>query len=116
MRQAGIGMALIKPSHNTGGYIGTLSNTKLFETMNAGLPVICSDFKLWKKIVEGNNVGICIRHDDEQALKDAIMKLVNDSELYKQMCENGKRLAREKYNWASQEKKLFAVYKKVLGE
>lgn len=116
MRKAGIGMALIKPSHNTGGYIGTLSNTKLFETMNAGLPVICSDFKLWKKIVEGNNVGICIRHDDEQALKDAIMKLVNDPELYKQMCENGKRLAREKYNWASQEKKLFAVYKKVLGE
>ena len=44
------------------------------------------------------------------------MKLVNDTELYKQMCENGKRLAREKYNWASQEKKLFAVYKKVLGE
>jgi glycosyltransferase involved in cell wall biosynthesis len=80
------------------------------------LPVICSDFKLWKKIVEGNNVGICIRHDDEQALKDAIMKLVNDTELYNQMCENGKRLAREKYNWASQEKKLFAVYKKVLGE
>ncbi len=116
LHKAGIGMALLKPSHNTGGMLGTIGNTKLFEAMNAGLPVICSDFKLWKKIVEGNNAGICIRYNDEQALKDAIIKLTEDEQLYRQMGENGKRIVREKYNWASQERKLMQVYKKVLGE
>ena len=116
MHSAGIGVALLKPSNNTGGMLGTIGNTKLFEAMSAGLPVICSDFKLWKKIVEGNNAGICIRYNDDQALKNAIIKLTEDEQLYRQMGENGKRIVREKFNWASQEKKLLGVYKNILGK
>lgn len=116
MHKSGIGMALLKPSHNTGGMLGTIGNTKLFEAMNAGLPVICTDFILWKKIVEGNNAGICIKYDDEQALKDAVLKLTEDKELYRQMSINGRRIVREKYNWASQEKKLLQVYRNILGK
>ena len=33
---------------------------KMFEYMIAGLPIICSDFSLWKEIVEKNRSGICV--------------------------------------------------------
>ncbi len=116
LHEAGIGIALMMPNHKTGGMLGTIGNTKLFETMNAGLPIICTDFKLWKNIVEGNNTGICIPYNDEQALTDAINKLINDPELCDEMGANGKRVVEQKYNWATQEKKLLSIYKSILGE
>ena len=51
-----------------------------------------------------------------QALKNAIIRLTEDEQLYRQMGENGKRIVREKFNWASQEKKLLGVYKNILGK
>ena len=33
---------------------------KMFEYMGAGLPVIASNFELWKNIIEKNKCGICV--------------------------------------------------------
>ena len=38
------GVALLRPGKNTNGHSGTMGNTKIFEEMMAGLPVICTDF------------------------------------------------------------------------
>ena len=38
--------------------IGTLGNTKLFEFMEAKLPVICSNYLLWKEIIDKYECGI----------------------------------------------------------
>ena len=44
----------------------------MFEYMAAGLPVICSDFELWKEIIEKNNCGICVNPNNIVEISNAI--------------------------------------------
>jgi glycosyltransferase involved in cell wall biosynthesis len=40
-------------------YIDAQPN-KMFEYMSAGLPIITSNFPVWREIVEGNECGLCV--------------------------------------------------------
>ena len=92
---------------------GTLGNTKLFEYMEAGLPVICSDYKLWKKIVEKYGCGLCVNPNNVNEIKDAIVFLLNNADKSVKMGQNARRAVVEKYNWNSQEAILFRLYENV---
>ncbi|TYZ29114.1 glycosyltransferase family 4 protein [Selenomonas caprae] len=83
---------------------------KLFEFMAAGLPMVASDFPLWKKIVEENNCGICVNPTDVDAVRKACIELLNNPERSQQLGRNGRKAVLEKYNWANEEKKLLALY------
>jgi glycosyltransferase involved in cell wall biosynthesis len=83
---------------------------KIFEYMSAGIPVIASNFDLWREIIEGNSCGICVNPENPTEIAQAINYLIaNDKEAQK-MGENGKRAVVEKYNWTIEKKKLFNVY------
>ena len=71
----------------------------MFEYMAAQLPVIASNFPLWKNIIEENNVGICVDPDSTKEIEDAILILLNNKKLAKEMGERGRKLVEEKYNW-----------------
>lgn len=88
---------------------------KLFEYMAAGLPVIASDFELWKKIVEGNSCGICVNPTDVNAIVEAIVILLKDKKMAQTMGECGYKAVTEKYNWKIEEKKLVALYMRILN-
>ncbi len=106
--QSRIGMALLAYvlSDNING---TLGNTKIYEFMQAGLPFICTDFKIWRKIVEKYHCGIC-----SGQLREAIIHLLeNEDEAY-QMGQNGVKAVLEEYNWDSCEKKLLEIYDYIL--
>ncbi|MBD1383001.1 glycosyltransferase family 4 protein [Metabacillus arenae] len=83
---------------------------KLFEYMSAGLPVIASNFPLWKEIVEGNQCGKCIDPLDTDAAADAIQWFLDNPEEAKQMGENGRRAIEEKYNWETESEHLIELY------
>ena len=83
---------------------------KMFEYMAAGLPIICSDFPLWKEIVEGNGCGICVNPADTNAVTNAVNLILNDKNLAAQMGKSGHEAALEKYNWTIEEKKLLSLY------
>jgi glycosyltransferase involved in cell wall biosynthesis len=87
---------------------------KMFEYMAAGIPVIASNFPLWKEIVEGSSCGICVDPMNPKAIAEAIDFMVNNPEQAKLMGENGKRAVYEKYNWGIEKTKLFAFYKSIL--
>jgi glycosyltransferase involved in cell wall biosynthesis len=84
--------------------------TKMFEYMSAGIPVIASNFPLWRSIIEGNQCGLCIDPLDVRALAGAIDYLVTHPENARRMGENGRKAVLEKYNWALQAKKLTNFY------
>jgi len=116
MKGSNAAMALCRPSGNTNGRKGNLANTKLFEAMQLGIPVIATDFDLWKEIVEGGACGICVNPSDVDAIRSAISYLITNREAAGQMGRNARRLAEEAYNWESQEQILFQLYEQVLKQ
>lgn len=88
--------------------------TKFFEYMNAGLPIICSNFPVWKDFVETHQCGIAVDPNDDAAIKAAINYLQTHPEEAKQMGENGKKAVLEELNWGTEEEKLITWYHELL--
>lgn len=88
---------------------------KLFEYMAAGIPVVCSNFPLWKKIVEEEKCGIAVDPYNENEIVNAVNFLLSDRKRAKQMGDNGKKAIKDKYSWAHEGDILVDAYKKYIG-
>lgn len=103
-----IGIIILEPTPN---HIQAYA-IKIFEYMGAALPIICSDFPLWKKLVEENGCGICVNPLDEREIINAIEYLCSHPEKEREMGKKGKELVVEKYNWDCEFVKLSNIYRK----
>ena len=83
---------------------------KMFEYMSASLPVLCSDFSLWKDIIEGNECGVCVDSENPEAIAEGIKKIVDDIDGIRQMGQNGYEAIIQKYNWDKESIKLLDLY------
>lgn len=104
------GLVMFRPVPN---HIDAQPN-KMFEYMSAGIPVIASNFPLWREIVEGNKCGLCIDPMDPFAIANAIDYMVKHPEQARQMGENGRKAVLERYNWEQEESKLLKLYEEIL--
>lgn len=100
------GLVTLHPIIN---YIDALP-VKMFEYMAAGIPVIASNFPLWREIIEGNDCGLCVDPLDPAAIARAIDYLVTHPKEAERMGRNGQRAVQEKYNWGIEEAKLLQFY------
>ena len=108
--KSSVGVCLLKPTEN---YYHSLP-IKLFEYMEAGLPVVVSDFPVWREIVEGAQCGYCVDEENLDEIREKINYLFNHPEEAQAMGENGRRAVLEKYNWGVEEKKLLQIYRELL--
>lgn len=99
--------------HPLPSYVDSLP-IKLFEYMAAGIPVVCSDFPLWRDIVEKNHCGLCVNPFDTDAAAEAIQKIVENADFAMKLGTNGRNAAVEKYSWSSQAEELKSFYKSIL--
>lgn len=83
---------------------------KIFEYMSAGIPVIASDFPLWREIVEDNQCGICVDPEQPREIARAIDKLCANPDMAREMGCNGRKAVHETYNWATEESRLVQFY------
>ena len=113
--QASVGIALLDYIPQCKGHIGNLSNTKFFEYLLMGLPIVCTDFVLWKDIIEKENCGICVNPHNIEEIKQAIIQLIDNPELAQEMGRNGQKAVIEKYNWETEEAKLLNLYAKLFN-
>jgi glycosyltransferase involved in cell wall biosynthesis len=74
------------------------------------LPVLCSDFPLWKDIIEGNKCGVCVDPESPAAIAEGIKKIAGNVDSMKQMGQNAHEAIIHKYNWEKESKKLIDLY------
>lgn len=86
---------------------------KLFEYMSGGLPVIISDFPLWRSYIEDCQCGICVNPLDPTDIAKAIDYLISNPKKASEMGQNGKKAIEFKFNWKNEEKKLLEAYKSL---
>lgn len=106
LAQAVAGLVLLRP---TTAYLESLP-TKLFEYMGAGLPVIASDFPVWRKIIETHECGVLVDPSDATAIAAAIDWMYQHPEQARAMGENGRHAIRSELNWESEAKVLRNTY------
>jgi hypothetical protein len=89
---------------------------KLFEYMAAGIPVIASDFPLWRKIIQDAGCGLVVDPLDSRAIATAIERLITNPAEAEAMGQRGRKAAEGHFNWATQEQTLLSFYAALLTE
>jgi glycosyltransferase involved in cell wall biosynthesis len=108
--QAAMGVITYLPySNNT----SCLPN-KLFDYMLVGLPVIASNFPLYREVVEPSHCGLIVDPSRPEEIARAMEYLIEHPQEARQMGENGRRAVREQYNWEKEGEKLLQIYATVL--
>jgi glycosyltransferase involved in cell wall biosynthesis len=107
---AKVGLVVLQP---TPAYKDALP-TKMFEYMAAGIPVIASDFPLWRSIVDGIGCGLLVDPYDPAAIGRALRELAQNPAQAKSMGDRGRNAVLERLNWDHEERSLAKVYAELL--
>lgn len=107
--QCRIGVVTLWPERN---YLMSYA-TKMFEYMAAGIPVVASDFPLWRRIVEDAGCGVLVDPLDPGAIRGAIDWLLAHPVEAAAMGDRGRAAVRDRYNWDHEARKLLKLYEDV---
>ena len=106
-----IGLVVLQP---TPAHL-VLESVKMFEYMAAGLPVIASDFPLYRDIVKKEQCGILVDPTKPIEISKAIEWMLNNPEEIEEMGKRGKQAVLRKYNWETEEQKLVNFYEQIFS-
>lgn len=109
--QSRAGLLLFHPEPN---HVDAQPN-KMFEYMSAGLPVVASDFPLWRDLIEETGCGICTNPLDPEAIAAAIETILDDPDRAAQMARRGKEAVATRFQWQFEEPRLAALYESLLA-
>ncbi|MBI5972998.1 glycosyltransferase [Staphylococcus caledonicus] len=110
LSKSDIGVVLTKPVSINFEY--TVSN-KIFECIQAGLPVILSPVKEHYFLNDKYNFGIVIDEVTPEKIANAVDELVNNESLYDTLRENAIE-ASKTLNWQNESQKLIELYKQTV--
>jgi glycosyltransferase involved in cell wall biosynthesis len=103
------GVALLKP---VADYPDSYT-TKLFEYMALNLPVITSDFPLYKDVVQKSGCGFCLSPEDAPLLSKTMDWIIMNPQTAKSMGDNGRKAAETYYNWEQEQETLLELYSQI---
>jgi len=109
LHSARAGLVLLHPSP---AYVNSLP-VKMFEYMSAELPVIASDFPLWRSIIQGDRCGLLVDPLDPDAIAAAMRWVLEHPQEAAAMGKRGREAVLARYNWESEFQVLLKLYRDV---
>ncbi len=111
-RQASLGISL---EQDRGlNYRFALPN-KLFDYIQAGVPVLVSDLPEMRKVVEDYDIGQILKDPDPEKLAEQVREMMNAHELRRKWKKNLRRAAQE-LCWETEEDKLLGIFREALSQ
>ncbi len=92
--------------HLKSSHTKTTIPNKLFDFMAHGKPVLVTDVKPMKRIVEEADCGIVFKSRDENSFINALNELILNPNRLIEMGENGRKMVEKRYNWDYDFKKI----------
>ncbi|MGC8785787.1 MAG: glycosyltransferase, partial [Armatimonadota bacterium] len=86
---------------------------KLYDYMAFRKPVLVSDCRPMKRVVESHRCGLVFRSQDADDLVEKVLML-RDPDLRARMGANGRRAVEERYNWDVDGRRLVEVVEQLL--
>lgn len=87
---------------------------KLFEFVQASLPVLASDFPEMSKVVNDYKIGLTFNPADVEDIAESIRTIISDKELQAKFKANTAKAAK-RFQWKNEEQKLIDIYTKIAG-
>jgi glycosyltransferase involved in cell wall biosynthesis len=109
IRNAIAGLVVLHPEPN---YVNS-HPVKLFEYMCAGIPVIASDFPVFRSIIDGAKCGILVDPLSDRQIADAIEYLYTHPDEARAMGARGRLAVSSRYNWQHEEQTLLEMYNRM---
>jgi glycosyltransferase involved in cell wall biosynthesis len=111
LRRSRLGVVVFHPIEN---HIMSQPN-KLFEYMSAGLPIVASDFPLWRSIIQEARCGILVDPMNPAVIAESIRWLLEKPTEAEAMGLRGREAVRRIYNWENEEQKLVELYARLMN-
>jgi glycosyltransferase involved in cell wall biosynthesis len=107
-----VGLVILHPDKS----FVTSHPTKLFEYMAAGIPVIASDFPVWRSIIQETGCGILVDPFDVRQIAAAINRLLTNPSEAEEMGKRGRKAVQEHFSWSNEEQVLLSFYSSLLPQ
>ena len=108
MKAADIGMCTLYPAPN---YMVSLP-VKALEYMACGLPMVMSDFPVWRSMFTAG--AVFVDPLDIKSIAGALESLIQDEKKRDALRAHGRRLVETEMSWEIEEKKLIGMYDRIL--
>lgn len=105
---------VLRDFSNTPSPNGSLGIIKMFESMEAALPIICSDVPVYRKLMEEYKCGILVDPKNSDQIAEAINYLITHKEEAYRMGQEGRRAVVEKYSWDALSKEYLRIVNGLL--
>jgi glycosyltransferase involved in cell wall biosynthesis len=89
------------------------SPNKLFDFIQAGLPIVASDLPYLRKVIVSDGLGVVAKLDSPEAYAEAINGLLSRGDERERVRANLRRVAPQ-YTWEAQGRKLVEAYSRLL--
>lgn len=105
-REAALGLSL---EENKGENYRIASPNKIYDYIQAGVPVLSSDLPEMKKVVSEYEVGAVLSQRDPRVLAEMVRSMVEDETVWNRYYQNCLR-AREVLTWENEKERLLSWY------
>lgn len=95
------------------GNDGSYGVLKIFDSMEAALPILLADTPLYRELVKKYNCGICLDPNDTNQIEGAIRYLVEHKREAYEMGQNGRKAVLERFSWEKESEKYINVIKSL---